>query len=248
MCVSLVLCIFLQVIKPLFLVFSNLLSNLSKQLSKENESIRKETALVPKQKTHRNQNKILKREKLSPQEWKCDFGPRSFKDIHYVLIYFCCLCNSIESERLLVHKIKHTEECRNISSYILIWRMLHKHNSMRFFLVCKFQIKTSRKSAFCFVQVNARNHFCLYWGPTLFTMLAWQSWQDYISFTIKPDFLPVSVVLCVVVLCAAGIIYSGPFRTTQFKQLSILSGWQRGIALHPYMADNVWTTCNIRCG
>lgn len=48
MCVSLVLCIILQVIKLLFLVFSNPLSNLSKQLSKENESIRKETTLVPK--------------------------------------------------------------------------------------------------------------------------------------------------------------------------------------------------------
>lgn len=61
MCVSLVLCIILQVIKLLFLVFSNPLSNLSKQLSKENESIRKETTLVPK---WRGNRKIKKGESL----------------------------------------------------------------------------------------------------------------------------------------------------------------------------------------
>lgn len=176
MCVSLLCCAyFCKSLNLCFLSFLTFLVTCLNNSQRRMSQSGKRQPSCQSKKTHRNRNKILKREKLSPQEWKCDFGPHSFKDIHCVLIYFCRLCNSIESERLLVHKIKHTGECRNISSYILIWRMLHKHNSMRFLLVCKFQIKTCRKSAFCFVQVNASNYFCLYRGPTLFTALAWQS-------------------------------------------------------------------------
>lgn len=81
-----------------------------------------------------------------------------------------------------------------------------------------------RRSIHYFIEISARNHIFLITevhtvtethtvhpvGISVLRKLTFLHHEEILS--------PVLAMLCLVVLCVAGIVFSGPFRTTQVKQ------------------------------